>query len=427
MEKDGLRAIVAALREAGYSLIQTEPVLRGNTTRFRPDILAWASNRDGELVPWAVVEVKQTRMPLPPEVALDALAHARELLGTTEHYAVINGNWFKATSGIVGMEPVEGPTAPRFGSDGEIVDETLATSLLREQLWREADKARGAGAKIDFFFPETALITPEGIASPFGGRLPVRADVLFTASRKALIEIGSRGREMGLFTSHPVVARAVAVLAGPKLGWDVCDPFCGTGSFLWAAIDESLERGRPIVSAFGIDLNRQMVDLARGIAAVSPTPTDIELGDAFEIPVPLSTAIVSAPPLGVRLREPYTLMNGGSTRDMDFAAIDLAVRSLGEGGRAVVQVAPGFTFKRQGERYRRMLASDFRVGALIGLPAGSVPGTGVGSVLVVIDRATPKHDTFVAQVGEDWERQLAPGGAALAAAVAHLDALELGE
>ncbi|WP_448072475.1 HsdM family class I SAM-dependent methyltransferase [Georgenia yuyongxinii] len=426
-EKDGLGAIVQALREVGYSLIQREPALRGNNTRFRPDILAWASNRDGELVPWAVVEVKQTRAPLPPPGAtLDVLAQAREQLGTTEHYAVINGQWFKATSGLIDLEPVGGPQPPRFGSDGEIIDVTLATSLLREQLWRETDLARNAGHRVDYFVPKNDLFTPEGIASPFGGLLPVRPDVLFTASRKALIELGSRGREMGLFTSHPGVARAVARLAGPKLGSDVCDPFCGTGSFLWAAIDEGLERGHPIRSAFGLDLNRQMVDLARSIADVAPSPTDIQLGDAFVAPVPMSSVVVSAPPLGIRLSEPHTLIDGEATRDIDFAAIDLAVRSLEDGGRAVVQVAPGFTFKRQGERYRRMLALDFRVGALIGLPAGSVPGTNVGSVLVVIDRATPRHDTFVAQLGEDWETQLAPGGAALAAATAHLESLESG-
>lgn len=58
--------------------------------------------------------------------------------------------------------------------------------------------------------------------------------------------------------------------------------------------------------------------------------------------------------------------------------------------------------------------------ALIGLPGGAVPGTGVRSVLVVIERAEP-GETFVAQLGEDWESQLAPGGAALSAALAHID------
>nr|WP_170949268.1 N-6 DNA methylase [Rhodococcus sp. 06-621-2] len=421
MEKDSLNVIVQALREVGFPFIQVEPVLRGNSSRFRPDVVGWASDRNGELVPWCVVEVKNTRAPLPPGLALDGLAKARELLGTVDHYAVINGQWFKATSGLLGMDLVEAPTPPRFGGEGQIVDETLAVSILREQLWRRGDEVHGRGGAVRV--PTESLITSDGIESPFGGRLPVRADVLFTASRKALIEIGSRGKEMGLFTSHPGVARAVAALAGPRLTGSVLDPFCGTGSFLWAAIDEGLRGGRTVTSAFGIDLSIEMVQLAKGISSVSPTPTVIECGSAFDLPTRLSDVVVSAPPLGVRLAGTHLLMNGESTKDMDIAAIDLAIRSLKEGGRAVVQTSPGFAFKRQGEPFRSFLSSTFRVGALIGLPRGSVAGAGVGSLLVVIDRSPPVHNTFVAQLGEDWETQLAAGGAALSSASTHLESL----
>jgi type I restriction-modification system DNA methylase subunit len=86
----------------------------------------------------------------------------------------------------------------------------------------------------------------------------------------------------------------------------------------------------------------------------------------------------------------------------------------------VLHLPVGITFRATGERYRHFLATQFRVGAILGLPSGAVTGTGIRSILMVIDNAAPT-DTFVAQLGEDLESQVAPGGAVLDAALAHID------
>lgn len=78
------------------------------------------------------------------------------------------------------------------------------------------------------------------------------------------------------------------------------------------------------------------------------------------------------------------------------------------------------TFLHKLEAYRRFLASDYRVGALIGLPARVLEPTAVRAVLLVIDHAEP-GETFVAQLGEDWVAQLSKTGAAMNAALQHLD------
>ena len=46
------------LLDAGFGLVMREPrmPLFGN---YRPDVLAWASDEFGNLVPWALVEMKQ--------------------------------------------------------------------------------------------------------------------------------------------------------------------------------------------------------------------------------------------------------------------------------------------------------------------------------------------------------------------------------
>jgi type I restriction-modification system DNA methylase subunit len=250
--------------------------------------------------------------------------------------------------------------------------------------------------------------------------LPASKEVLWEACRRAAVDFASRGREAGVFTSHPVVANAVAALAVAKLQRDVLDPFCGTGSFLWEAIDHARQHGQRLNTVLGYDASDRIVELARSIGSVSPVPVEITHADAFTAELPLSTCVVSAPPLGLRIPQPYELFDGTMTRDGEYAAIDRILRVLADGGRAVLHVSAGFTFRPDGERFRRYVADHFRVAAVIGCPHGAVPGSGIRSALLVIDQAEP-GETFIAQLGEDWEAQLAPGGAALEAAQEHID------
>lgn len=409
----------AKLRAAGFELVQFESPLEPSS-KVRPDVVAWAADGDGELVPWAVVEMKSGRLK-PPELTLPALSRSRDLLGTMDHYAVVNGQWFKADRSVRSLEPVDGPTPPPHGAGGFLADESLATSLLLKSLWREADKERARGVRVDYFFPSADLLTETNVPGiqTADGFIPVRHEVLWQARRRALVEFASHGGKGEALASSPLIARAIADLAGRVIAGTVLDPFCGTGSFLWAAMDRTLLHEEP-VEFVGVELNTGLADLARTIGQTAPMLTTIATGDAFEVELPMADVVLAAPPLGMRMREPRVLLDGSTTTDMAVAAVDLALRQLRPGGRAVVHVAAGFTFQSAAERFRQYLASEHRVAALIGLPSGAVPGTGVRSVLIVIERAEP-GETFVAQLGEDWETQLAPGGAALSAALAHID------
>jgi predicted RNA methylase len=412
----------ARLRAAGFDLVQFESPLDASS-KVRPDVVAWASDSNGELVPWAVVEVKAGQFKA-PELALPALARSRDLLGTIDHYAVINGQWFKADRSVRSLEPEDGPTPPPHGVGGFLGDESLATSLLLKSLWRDADLARSRGDRADYFFPSVELLAETnvpGIQTADGGFIPVRHEVLWHARRRALLDFASRAGRGEALASSPLIARAVAHLAGPTIAGTVLDPFCGTGSFLWAAMDRAVEFDAP-VEFVGVELNQRLAELARTIGQTAPLLTTIETGDAFEKRLPMAEVVLAAPPLGMRMRmrEPRLLLDGSTTTDLTVAAVDLALRQLRPGGRAVLHIAAGFTFQNAAERYRQYLASEFRVAALIGLPGGAVPGTGARSVLTVIERGAP-GETFVAQLGEDWEAQLAPGGAVLSAALTQVD------
>jgi hypothetical protein len=424
---DRTEAIHAALEEAGYELIQFDVESAG---RVEADVVAWAADAGGELVPWAVIEVKEwghgqrTR----PELGLSPLSRARSAFGSQEHYVVANGEWFKADAGLRKLERVPAPTPPPNGTRGQVHDVSRAIDLMHDVIRRNMAQApRPDGNRGDFFWPqEEGQVAGLGMEALPGAPLPASPEVIWEAKRRALVEHAASS-DVPEHVSSQVVAKAVAALAASRLTSDVFDPFCGTGSFLWEAIEVARERGHRLQSVLGWDINRQAVALARSIAVAAPVPAEIRSMDAFHPTqnnashsIPLSMVVLSAPPQNLKLSEPYELSSGGQTKDGEVAAIDLAVSALGEGGRAVLHVGRGFTHRASAERFRAFLARDFRVSAVIGLPGGSQPGTQAGTVLIVIDRATPRP-AFVAQLGNDWQTQLGAEGAALLAAIAYVD------
>lgn len=421
MPKRGNRRVQirAQLKEAGLRLVDFEPRV-GNVSRFRPDVLGYASNLDGDLVPWAVVEVKEGKTN--PAAALPSLLKARELFGTVDHYCVINGDWYRADATLRSLTPVDGPTAPPHGSGGFIADESLATSLMVDRLWFEAEKARTVGGRSDDFIPPYDLFADTampGIETATGEFVAVLPKVLQYARRRALAEFTTRGRRDGEYTSAPVIADAVAFLVRQKLGGIVLDPFCGTGNFLWAIMDHASQLANQ-TQFVGQDINEKVAGLARVVSSTAPLPTTITVGDSLTSDLPLADVIIAAPPLGLRLLEPYVLEDGSTTRDLEIAAIDRSLQYLRAGGRAVFLLSADITFKASAEAYRQFLANEFRIGALVGLPAGAIAYAGFRTVLLVIDREKP-GTTFVAQLGEDWQTQFSAGGAALNAALQHLD------
>jgi hypothetical protein len=420
MKNDAIRA---ALIGAGYEFVQIEPKLSGLKDSSRPDVVGWAADSTGTLVPWVVVEAKRSRVPIHPELGLAQLARARDLLGTVDHYVVINDtDWYKADAGLQRLDRVDGPTAPAFGGEGEIADPDLLTALLSEELWKEASKTRDYGRPaVDYAFASDVTVDLSGFRTPMGTRIPVNKEALWEAKRRAVVDFARRGREGDEHTSPKVIAQAVARLAGRKLTRDLLDPFCGAGSFLWEAVDYAREQNTRLNSVLGYEINQQTAQVARFIGEAAPVPVEIKLADVFRAgDLPLSTCVVSAPPFGMRQSDPHRLLDGSTTRDGDLITVDTIVRLLRDGARAVVHLPASFTFRRTGESYRRFLVTQFRVAALVGLPSGALASTGIRTVLMVIDKAEPS-DTFVAQLGEDWEAQLSPGGAALEAALSHID------
>lgn len=417
-ERESRGQIRFVLEAAGYRVVQLESKL--GDTKMRADAVGYAANADGELVPWIVVEAKNGAH-AKPETTLPHLLQARQHLGTVEHYAVLNGQWFRADRSLRTFSLVDGPDGPPIDGQGWITDPGLATSLLSDRLWYEADRRRGRGQE-DLFSPfaelfeETAL---PGIETTQGDFMPVRSDVLWQARRRAVAGFMDRRRWAGEHSTTAEIADAVARLLGNRLGGTVLDPFCGIGNFLWAAVERAAAADVP-AEFMGQDINAELAKLAGQIARTAPLLANVTAGDSLEGALPTADCVVAAPPFGVRTMRPWTLLDGTQSGELETAALDLCIRQLRPRGRAVMLLPNGITFRQNREQYRRYLANAFRVGALIGLPSGALVNTGVRAVFLVIDSAPPS-ETFVAQLGEDWRSQLSDTGAVIKAALEHLD------
>ncbi|BDI22303.1 N-6 DNA methylase [Herbiconiux sp. L3-i23] len=400
---------VDQLHDAGYKSVESELRIAG--TNSRPDIVAWAANEDGKIVPWVVVEIKSGESTSKPEVVLPQVAQYANTLGTVDNYVVIGTNWFKADRSFRRLEPVIGPTPPPFGSQGYVDDPTVVAPLLTN--WLASLTHKVASRELRVALPEL-----EGFS--------VSDAAYWRAAMNAIADTTSRSG-FAQHSSSPFIAALVARLVGTRLEGLVLDPFSGVGSFLWAVADrvkEAIERGeRPAeVSLYGVELEERTAAIARAIGEVAGVPTEIIAGDAFHVDLPKASAIVTAPPLGMRLPEPYELLNGRVTTDMDLAAVDLSLRHLEEGGRAVILLPRTFVNRASGEAYREYLANQFRVGALIGTPRGAVPGTSFAGVLLVINKGDAPGETFVGQAADDdWQVQLGVDGPLTKAAVDYLD------
>lgn len=406
-----------ALREAGFALVQIAP----NLPRVgRLDVLAWAANENGELVPHTVVEIKRG---IRPEPSLPQLAQTQAALGTVEHYVLTDEQWYRAEPGLRTLKSVKGPEGPTH-STGIISDVDLATELVVQQLgaFRDQQRDRDAGG-LELFNKVASLEkSAPGIRTVSGQFIPVKPETLWRAFRNAVATVARRSKTtVGTHTTPPEVAHAAAALLGNKLSGFILDPFCGLGEFLWATADRALEESRTI-RLMGADLDSEVAETSRGLASLCPVSATVQVRDAISAEQPMADAVISAPPFALRLQEPHGLLNGEVTRSGDLAAIDLCVRALKPGGRAVIQVPPGITQQRIAENYRRFIATEFRVAALVGCPSGAVAGSQVKSILIVIDRADA-GETFVAQLGEDWEMQLRVGSPVLSAAIEHIDSV----
>jgi predicted RNA methylase len=406
---------VATLREGGYPLV----VANFRDDRTRVDALAFAPDASGTLLPHTAVllatnkQIQQSGF----DILLERLAKTRQTMGTQVHYVMTANDWYRADSGLRTLLKVDEPEHfhNHHGADQFLVaDQAVIRLVLDHAMWTLADRYRGQ--RDDFMLAVIdviAMAANNALLRDLGDHLIFDSNALHAVMEDWLPSVLRAPTPSAHATASPV-AELMARLCRGRSGV-VMDPFCGTGLLLMRAQSHMSASS----TAIGWELEPTMAQLAQSGAVLSPGEVDINLGDSFRAQLPAADVVVSNPPFGIKLPEQRLLSNGQGTRQGDLAVLDACLNALKPGGRMVLLTSPAWLRNSMARNYREYLSTAAHIQALIGLPAGSLNGTNLPPVVLVVDKTAPGR-TFVADMSAGWEADLAEDGPAWAALQAHL-------
>ncbi|MEV6769690.1 N-6 DNA methylase [Nocardia sp. NPDC051030] len=216
------------------------------------------------------------------------------------------------------------------------------------------------------------------------------------------------GLEAGQYWTPPSLARLMAdLLARPDGGYpsSVFDPACGRGGLLIGAARHSATQlyGQDVVPV-QIELARLSVGLEVGVAP------QVHVGDSLRADAFAGLQVDSVlcnPPFGQRdwgaddLRLDSRWVYGEPLRnDSELAWVQHGLAHLHPGGTAVFVLPPAVATRISGRRIRAALLRAGALRAVIALPSGTVPSTGLALQLWILRRpdtgeSTPDRVLFV--------------------------------
>ncbi|HUZ55882.1 MAG TPA: N-6 DNA methylase [Streptosporangiaceae bacterium] len=210
----------------------------------------------------------------------------------------------------------------------------------------------------------------------------------------------------GHYATPPAVAELMLDLAGDAGA--IIDFACGSGNILRTAANRGLERGAP-VTCYGQDVSKTQarITLLRllFISSRAGSPDgesgphiatgDSLLADAF--PGLAADVAVASPPFGIhdwgrdRLAYDSRWAFGGlpPRTEPELAWVQHALAHVVTGGRAVLLMPPAAAKRPAGRKIRGELVRRGALQAVIALPPGSLPTTGISLHLWVLRKPRP--------------------------------------
>jgi len=248
------------------------------------------------------------------------------------------------------------------------------------------------------------------------------------------------GKKAGEFYTPHAVSELVARLAAPQPGGTICDPACGSGGLL---IEAARAVGTPDFALYGMEVNGGTWALARmNMFLHHADSADIEWCDTLNSPALVEgdrlkrfDVVVANPPFSLdkwgaeeaandRYNRYWRGVPPRSKGDWAFITHMVEVARERE-GRVAVVVPHGVLFRGAAEkRIRRHMIEENLLDAVIGLPAGLFPTTGIPVAVLVFDRAREKGgrragDTDVLFI--DASKEFTPGKAKNTLAAEHIE------
>ena len=211
----------------------------------------------------------------------------------------------------------------------------------------------------------------------------------------------------GHYATPPAVAELMLDLAGDAKV--ILDFACGSGNILRTAANHSLEGGAPF-TCYGQDVSKTQarITLLRllfisgraGIALDGGSGPHVATGDSLladAFPGLAADIAVAIPPFGIhdwgrdRLAYDTRWAFGGlpPRTEPELAWIQHALARLVPGGRAVLLMPPAAAKRPAGRKIRGELVRRGALQAVIALPPGSLPTTGISLHLWVLRKPRP--------------------------------------
>jgi hypothetical protein len=211
----------------------------------------------------------------------------------------------------------------------------------------------------------------------------------------------------GHYATPPVVAELMLDLAGDANV--ILDFACSSGNILRTAANHALERGTPL-TCYGQDVSKTQarITLLRllfissraGIAPDGESSPHIATGDSLladAFPDLAADVAVASPPFGIhdwgrdKLAYDSRWAFGGlpPRTEPELAWIQHALAHVVPGGKAVLLMPPAAAKRPAGRKIRGELVRRGALQAVIALPPGSLPTTGISLHLWVLRKPRP--------------------------------------
>ena len=198
------------------------------------------------------------------------------------------------------------------------------------------------------------------------------------------------------FMTPPDIALTMAKIVAPTAGQFIVDPCVGLGTLL---LQTALEGGGT-AKVYGREINKSAAQSARAIFSLSAVNALIEEGDSVRgAPLPSADRVVAAPPLSQRLNLAsaerkdfrWDYADPGSEGG-DLVWAQLVLSAMNETGIGAMLTSQGILFRTgRPEAFRQRLIGRGHLEAVITLPSGLLPGTGIPCTILVFNKSQKSH------------------------------------
>ncbi len=212
------------------------------------------------------------------------------------------------------------------------------------------------------------------------------------------------GQHSGAFSTPQDIRTLLISLIKPESGMCLYDPCAGTSGFLKEGLNyvrQSTNAGS--IALFGQEINTETLSIGRmNLALSGAANANLAHGNTLTHPQHIADGglmqfdrVVSNPPFAVSLRgmnlqhDPFNRFRYGlpPASSGDFAFIQHMLASLKPNGVMATIVSHGVLFRGgREEAIRKGIVEDDLVEAVIGLPPALFYGTGISSVVLILNR-----------------------------------------